>query len=279
MPGLCGPELCRSLRARESDQYTYIMLLTARQDTESVVAGLDAGADDFISKPFDSLELKARLTVGQRMLALEDRLQSQHHRLEDLNQRLSRMAFTDPLMQVGNRRSFHDAMDSIHRNVHERGAAYGLVMADVDHFKRYNDSKGHRAGDEALAAVAAAMRVTLRGGDRLFRYGGEELVVVARTESSDALIGLAERLRQSVQDLRLEHAHGQTGVVTCSFGAIQIGAGGERGGTRLVQRGGAGRPGAIQVQSGGPQPGDALAISLGARGLTEAAAAWLAAPT
>jgi two-component system, cell cycle response regulator len=239
MPGLSGPELCQRLRADRSASYTYILLLTSRKDSGDVARGLEAGADDFITKPFDGTVLRARLAVGQRVLALQDRLQAQRDTLEQMNKRLSSMAYMDPLMSVGNRRAFHEAIDEIHSHARERGAAYGLIMADVDHFKSFNDTYGHQAGDRALAEVAKALSLTLRGGDQLFRYGGEELVVVTRTKTAAELACTTERLRVAVERRGITHANSAHGRLTCSLGGIQVGGHGVEPGsgwTDVVER-------------------------------------------
>ena len=133
------------------------------------------------------------------------------------------MTYLDPLMSVGNRQAFHAAIEAIHHNTLAHGAAYGLVLADVDNFKLFNEVMGHSQGDRALAQVAKAVGTTLRGGDRLFRYGGEELVVITRTRATSEVTRTAERLRLAVEGLGLVHPRSVHGRITCSFGGIQMG--------------------------------------------------------
>ena len=226
LPGTGAAELCKRIRQTGRRPYTYIMLLTAAADARATTSGLDAGADDFLPRPFDGTVLRARLAVGQRVLAQEDRLQTQHGELQELKRRLASMTYLDPLMSVGNRQAFHAAIEAIHHNALAHGAAYGLILADVDSFKLFNEVMGHGEGDRALAQVAKVVSATLRGGDRLFRYGGEELVVVTRTRATAEVTRTAERLRLAVEGLGLVHPRSVHGRITCSFGGIQVGTGG-----------------------------------------------------
>ena len=223
LPGLSAAQMCKRIRQAGQRPYTYIMLLTAAADTRKVTSGLDAGADDFLPRPFDGNVLRTRLAVGQRVLAQEDRLRTQQVELQDFKRRLASMTYLDPLMSVGNRQAFHAAIEAIHHNTLAHGAAYGLVLADVDNFKLFNEVMGHSQGDRALAQVAKAVGTTLRGGDRLFRYGGEELVVITRTRATSEVTRTAERLRLAVEGLGLVHPRSVHGRITCSFGGIQMG--------------------------------------------------------
>jgi two-component system chemotaxis response regulator CheY len=213
MPRLEGPTLCK--RIRESDlPYVYALLLTAHQDGARLVEGLEAGADDFVGKPFKPAELRARLGVGRRILALQDDLAAKYETLERANAQLATIAGTDPLMNIGNRRSFEERI----QQVSARGSTYGIIMVDVDHFKTVNDRYGHATGDRVLAAVAKALCGVEEPAVEIFRYGGEEIVVVSSERTAEGLVSLAERLRQSLAAVRIEHADGVIGV-TASFGA------------------------------------------------------------
>ncbi|MGH7437627.1 MAG: GGDEF domain-containing protein [Polyangiaceae bacterium] len=216
MPRLEGPALCK--RIRESDlPYVYALLLTAHQEGARLVEGLDAGADDFVGKPFKPAELRARLGVGRRILALQDDLAAKYETLERANAQLATVAGTDPLMNVGNRRSFEERIERVSARTVPEGSTYGVIMVDVDHFKKINDRHGHATGDRVLGAVAKALSGAKGPGDEVFRYGGEEIVVVSAERTAEGLMDLAERLRASLAAIRIEHADGIIGV-TASFG-------------------------------------------------------------
>jgi diguanylate cyclase (GGDEF)-like protein len=219
MPRLDGPALCERLRASPKAQYVYVIMLTSHRDPLHTVQGLDAGADDYVCKPFNPAELRARLGVGRRLVGLQDELEVKHRELDVANAELRRLASTDPLMQIGNRRSFDDAMVRRHALASVGGRPYGVMMVDVDHFKSFNDRYGHAFGDQVLTAVAAAAGQALGTDAELYRYGGEEIVAMAPDTNRDRLLVLGDHLREAVASLRLwppgfEHPTG----VTCSVG-------------------------------------------------------------
>jgi diguanylate cyclase (GGDEF)-like protein len=192
MPGLDGPELCRKIRAREG-AYVYVILLTARDKREDRLAGLRAGADDFLTKPPDADELAVRLEVAARILAVHDALARQ-------NARLAELAAVDELTGVKNRRRFREDLDLLYEVASRQATLLSLVMIDVDHFKKFNDTFGHPAGDEVLRQVASALLSATRAQDVVARYGGEEFVVLLpATGVSDSRV-LAGRLRAQVAD-------------------------------------------------------------------------------
>jgi two-component system, cell cycle response regulator len=218
MPRLAGPDLCRRLRAGNRE-YVYALLLTTHADAARLVEGLEAGADDFLSKPFNPGELGARLGVGRRLLGLQDDLAAKYAELQRANEQLSRIASTDPLMNVGNRRSFEEAVARVSERAARTGRSWGILMIDVDHFKRINDRYGHATGDRVLAAVATALVGTKGAADEVFRYGGEEVVVIAPDQEGPQLRTLGESLRGAVAALRFELSDGATIGVTVSVGA------------------------------------------------------------
>lgn len=204
MPNLEGPDLCLRVRARIPSPYVYFVLLTHHSDSQSVARGLDSGADDFVSKPFNPVELRARLEVGKRMLRLHESLLAKTQELDRLNEKLRHLAATDSLTQLGNRRGLEETMGPLHALATERGQTYGVLLLDIDHFKSINDRFGHPTGDRVLSATAEALRSVTRGSDLVFRYGGEEYVVVASGTNTAALRGLAERLRIAVANQAID---------------------------------------------------------------------------
>jgi two-component system chemotaxis response regulator CheY len=218
MPGMSGLDLCQQMRSLERERYTYTLMLTHHDNRARMLQAIDAGADDFVSKPFHPLELQARLKVASRIVNLESRLRKTQRRLESMNVQLAKEATTDTLMGVGNRRAFDTALERAHAWALEQGLAYGVAMCDVDFFKGYNDTYGHQAGDKVLATIGRLLQDLVRGGDDVFRYGGEEIVVLLPRCSPDGLLLVGERLRRSVESLAMEHSESPVGVVTVSIG-------------------------------------------------------------
>lgn len=223
MPELDGIALCRRIRAEESGGYVYFILLTGKDRRADIVEGLEAGADDYVAKPFDREEMRVRVRAGERILNLERELVEKNAILVSLNSRLEALACMDPLMEIGNRRSFHENIQRVsHRSVRYR-ERYGIIMCDIDAFKAYNDTYGHIAGDQILRTTAAAIKSVLRTSDELYRYGGEEIVVVLPREDPDGILKLAARIRKAVEDLGIEHRGSPSGRLTVSCGAAVCG--------------------------------------------------------
>ena len=210
MPGLAGVEVCRRIRGRPSDQPPYLILLTSRGEKADIVAGLEAGADDYLAKPFDSGELRARVDVGRRVVELQARL------LEARDE-LAHEATHDHLTGALNRRAFADILAraiSAERRHHD-GLALGIC--DIDTFKAVNDTHGHQVGDEVLVALVGLITATLRGHDVLSRLGGDEFVVIAgHTRDADVRMPF-ERLRAAVADHPIATTAGDV-TVTLSIG-------------------------------------------------------------
>jgi two-component system cell cycle response regulator len=203
MPHLDGVEVCRAIKKRIAEPYVYIILLTAKGHQEEINEGLEAGADDYITKTFDLQELKARLRVGKRILELHEQLVSQ--------------ATHDSLTSLLNRSAILEVLQKeLIRSVREKNPV-AVIMTDLDHFKHVNDTYGHLAGDAVLREAARRMSASLRAYDAVGRYGGEEFLVVAPSCSVAGGTELAERLRQSICGVPID-ASGRTIVVTMSFG-------------------------------------------------------------
>jgi diguanylate cyclase (GGDEF)-like protein len=203
MPHLDGVEVCRAIKKRIAEPYVYIILLTAKGHQEEINEGLEAGADDYITKPFDLQELKARLRVGKRILELHEQLVSQ--------------ATHDSLTSLLNRSAILEVLQKeLIRSVRQKNPV-AVVMTDLDHFKQVNDTYGHLAGDAVLREAARRMSASLRAYDAVGRYGGEEFLVVAPSCSVAGGTELAERLRQSICGVPID-ASGRAIVVTMSFG-------------------------------------------------------------
>lgn len=225
MPGMDGMSLCRRIRSGALPHYVFVILLTSKDDRADTPTGLETGADDYLTKPFDETALCARLRTGQRIVDLDKELGAKNRALDDLNARLARMTVTDPLMDIGNRRGMYDALGQLGGG---EGGQYALIMCDVDDFKPYNDAYGCAAGDNVLRDISTEMKKCLREGDGLFRYGGEE--IVAYLPGADLAVGrqAAERLCRAIEALALPHSDSRSGVVTLSCGVAAGVAGGAK---------------------------------------------------
>jgi len=210
MPGLEGTELCRRVRSQQGGRYKYLLLLTAKGRKEDVVAGLDAGADDYLTKPFDVNELRARMRAGKRILELQDALLR-------VQTELQFQSAHDQLTGLWN----HGAIASLLQRETQRssrmGHPLGLMMADLDHFKLINDSYGHQTGDAVLREVAGRMVASVRSYDYVGRYGGEEFLIVQTECTTADLIATAERMRVCVSGSPIETEVGPI-PVTVSIG-------------------------------------------------------------
>ncbi len=190
MADVDGLELCRRIRARRGRPYNYIIMLTCRTESVHRLEGFKAGADDFLTKPVHEEELALRLAIAERILAVQADL-------EEKNARLEAMAGTDPLTGLANRRRLHDVLGGAWCQVRPV-TPYALVALDIDHFKSYNDSFGHAAGDEVLRTVAEILRSGTRPTDLLVRTGGEEFVIILPGMGSNEGLIVADRLRKAI---------------------------------------------------------------------------------
>jgi diguanylate cyclase (GGDEF)-like protein len=212
MPRVDGLELCRRVRANAQTSYTYIILVTALGDRHDIVRGMDAGADDYLVKPLRLFDLQARLIAAQRVTDL-------HAELDRHRAQLAHLARHDPLTGLSNRRSLDEDLEVLHARSQRYGRGFALAMCDIDRFKAYNDTHGHQAGDQALRAVAATIVGEVRGGDGVYRYGGEEFLLVLPEQTLDTAVVAVERVRSAVERLAIpQPAAGPGGRLTLSAG-------------------------------------------------------------
>ena len=210
MPGVDGLQVCRKVREAGREPYTYIILLTGRDRQQDVVEGLAAGADDYLRKPFDNLELEARIRTGRRIVEL-------HGQLIAAREALREQATTDSLTGLANRKTILETLGKELERCRRSAAACAVLFVDLDHFKHVNDTHGHPAGDEVLRQAASTMRAILRPYDLVGRYGGEEFVVVLPACDTAGAKAAAERLRASVAGTAIA-VGGVSLRVTCSLG-------------------------------------------------------------
>lgn len=205
MPNMDGLELCRKIRAMENSDYIYLIILTGKGKKEDVIMGLEAGADDFLVKPFDPEELKYRLKIGERIIALE--------------QRILKLAATDSLTGVLNRRAFLERMETELNRSSRESTSFSIIMADIDHFKIINDTYGHQAGDNVLQHFTEQLSILKRPYDFIGRYGGEEFVICIIGADHLHAGSVAERMRKKVQEMKIMLPDNSQSIkITASFG-------------------------------------------------------------
>jgi diguanylate cyclase (GGDEF)-like protein len=209
MPDVSGIDLCRQIRKSELS-YTYVILLTSISDKQMVVKGLAAGADDYLTKPFDPGELCARIGVGRRIICLQ-------RDIEAKNLLLQEAARTDSLTGLPNRRAIEEWAERQIRGATRHGYPLWVVLADLDSFKNVNDSYGHDAGDMVLQKFAEVLRATTRASDICGRMGGEEFVMVLTHVDSNSIVPTVDRLREQFASLVFRFG-AKTASVTSSFG-------------------------------------------------------------
>jgi diguanylate cyclase (GGDEF)-like protein len=196
MPGKTCPEICRQLRNQNGD-YIYTILLTARDSHVEIADGLTGGADDFISKPAHMLELRARIHVGERIVAI-------HDELKHARERLQFEATHDALTGLWNRRAILRFLDNELARCSRNSSSSAVLMLDIDHFKNINDEFGHPAGDRVLLEVAARCAEVVRPYDFLGRYGGEEFLALLPGADMDGAQEVAERIRVVTKSIRFD---------------------------------------------------------------------------
>ena len=217
MPGMDGLEVCRRIRESNPPNPPYLIILTSRDEKSDIVKGLNAGGNDYISKPYDKDELRARVRVGQRMVELQ-------MELFEAKKALAHEAMHDHLTGILNRRAILDNFDRELKRSIRKNSKMSIGLCDIDHFKQINDTYGHQVGDDVLCGVARAIQDSLRKYDLVGRYGGEEFLVVAPGSTGSAGEGLYERLRAMISSFRTTTRSGEVGI-TVSVGVAGVESG------------------------------------------------------
>jgi two-component system, cell cycle response regulator len=216
MPGLDGIELCRRIRSRGQGAYLYVLLLTAKDDKQDMIAGLEAGADDYLTKPFNVNELRARVWAGKRILDLQAALIRAHEALQF-------QADHDRLTTTWNRGAIIDLLVGETERCRRSNSSLGVIMADVDFFKRVNDTYGHLVGDAVLQEVGRRLAAALRSYDSVGRYGGEEFLIIVPGCDALNLVVTGERLRRSIADQPIATSAGPVAVtISLGLAAAQV---------------------------------------------------------
>lgn len=223
MPGKDGIELCKLVREGGKSAYTYFILLTANEDKQHFLAGMQSGADDYLLKPPDPDELQVRMIAATRITALHRQLSQQNAELERLNRALFDQGRTDALTRVGNRlRMQEDLVQLWNRAKRQPTHGFCIALVDVDFFKRYNDTCGHQAGDEVLRTIARTLVNGARAGDAVYRYGGEEFLVMLPEPNVEGAVTAMQRLHRSVEALEIPHPGINDPHVTISVGITRF---------------------------------------------------------
>jgi two-component system cell cycle response regulator len=212
MPGQNGVDLCRTVRKLRPEPYIYILLLTAKDAKDGVVEGLESGADDYLTKPFNPHELKARIRVGLRLLDLEDNL-------VQAREAMRYKAMHDTLTGIWNRGAILETLDREIWRSRREGLALGVLIADLDHFKSINDNYGHLVGDAVLREVSRRLQTHVRPYDSVGRYGGEEFLVLLPGCNSSETRDKAERLREAISNASITTTGGEL-KITMSIGGV-----------------------------------------------------------
>jgi two-component system, cell cycle response regulator len=212
MPELDGPDVCRKVREMREQSYVHIVLLTSKESKKEIVEGLESGADDYLVKPWDAAELRARLRTGLRILQLEDKLVEAR---EDMRFK----ATHDPLTGIFNRGVIVDLLAREVARTHREDCCSAVLLGDVDRFKTINDTRGHVIGDEVLREIACRILGAVRSYDYVGRYGGEEFLVVLNNCESSLALPRAEQIRQAIASAPVQTALGPI-PVTMSFGVL-----------------------------------------------------------
>ncbi|QBQ54895.1 diguanylate cyclase domain-containing protein [Nitrosococcus wardiae] len=232
LPGINGIEACRRLKSHPLGQDIPVIIITGHDDQENLEAAFDAGAIDYVTKPFDNVSLMARVRSALRLKReIDTRRQREQelleltHQLEAANEQLRQLSSLDELTRVANRRKFKMTIRQEFQRAMRNKTPLSVIMIDIDNFKAYNDIYGHQAGDDCLRQVAKALSSVLkRPNDLLARYGGEEFVVILPETGSKGARSVAESLRRAVEILKIPHRYAsQDGLqVTISLGVSTL---------------------------------------------------------
>lgn len=215
MPGMNGVQLIKSIRATMLPSYVYIILITSNSKDEDVVQGLYAGADDYLTKPFNPAELEARVAVGERMLALEDGLMQANNQLEKL-------AMVDSLTGLLNRRAIYKFARGELERARRVFEPLSVIFLDLDKFKTINDTHGHLVGDEALKLVSQTIKERCRTYDGIGRWAGDEFLVVLPSLTPKDALNTAKRILNDIEGTPLVLPEGDTYRLTASAGVTTL---------------------------------------------------------
>jgi len=200
MPRVDGLEVVRRIKANDALPFIPVIMQTALDSTERMVAGFEAGADDYVTKPINFAELEARVKSLLRIKALQEALAERERELSEMNDKLLHISLTDGLTGIDNRRSLEQRLHEMFEHSYRLHEPISCVMCDIDHFKKVNDTYGHQVGDNVLKDFAGILKSEAREIDRVGRYGGEEFLLLLPGTVLDSAVTFADRLRQRVEE-------------------------------------------------------------------------------
>lgn len=212
MPEMDGLQVCEAIRKADTGGYKFLILLTAKNKKEDLVSGMDAGADDYIIKPFDKNELRVRLRAGRRIIEFEEALVK-------AKEELRIQAMYDSLTGLLNHGAIVNILLKEISRAKREGTPLGLIMGDIDHFKKINDEFGHLAGDDVLKVVAEKIKACLRSYNYVGRYGGEEFLIILSNCNADCVKIIGERIRHTIENTVVETSVGKI-VSSISLGGM-----------------------------------------------------------
>lgn len=223
MPGMNGAELCRRVRSTDGDRYTYFVFMTALDDRAHYLEGMEAGADDYLTKPIDYDQLAARIHAAARVVSLYRRMVARNRALRRDSNMQFQVARVDALTQLGNRLKLEEDLAVIEAQASRYPRRWCAAMCDLDRFKAYNDAFGHVAGDAALRAVADVLRSELRRSDQIYRFGGEELLALLPEQPLADGCAAMDRVRAALFARGILHPENVPhGVLTISVGVAEL---------------------------------------------------------
>jgi len=216
LPDISGNEVCRWLRLNSDTRGIPIIMLTVKDSLEDKVAGLEAGADDYLPKPYNEVELNARIYAALRNKALQDELRQKNRQMEELLARVEFLAITDPLTGLYNRRRVEAVLEEEWKSVKRYGRKISCFILDIDFFKAINDTHGHKVGDSVLKEIGDIIKYSLREVDTVARWGGEEFIAVLPQTPLEGSITVAERILGTIRDYTFDQIPNQR--ITASIG-------------------------------------------------------------
>ena len=257
MPDMSGIELCRTLRKTEFAKHLYIIMLTGNESDDELVQAFEAGADDYVVKPFNPKVLEARIRGGKRLVRYQEKMNQDRAVIQDyadkltaVNKKFHTMAMTDALTGLPNRRCAMERLEEMMSESNRFGNTISCIMIDIDHFKQINDTYGHECGDLVLQEISGVFKTKSRTYDMISRIGGEEFLVISDRNSLQESAIFAERLRQEVARHEIVLTD-QTIRITISLGVAAMTPGYVRGKCTHLD----GRPRPLQCQKKWTQQG------------------------
>ncbi|MCW8943608.1 MAG: diguanylate cyclase [Sedimenticola sp.] len=219
MPVLDGHQVAREIR-NSFEEWVPIIFLSGRNNPDDIVAGIESGGDDYLTKPVDLKILKAKMSAMQRIANMRHKLIAVTQELENANQELQQMADSDGLTGIANRRCIDEYLVRMHGHCRRYKQPLSLIMLDIDHFKAYNDTYGHLAGDSCLKKMAKVMKLCVkRPIDLAGRYGGEEFCIILPDTDQQGVLRVAKLLQNSIHKMAIPH----TGSITKPFVTFSAG--------------------------------------------------------